>query len=196
MAEAQTTEDLLPRTVPPPFTPANWYWLREDGAVFSSDRSTVVAGSDPDYAAWTTSGRRATPWPRDASGAQSPEALQAVLPAGLYASLDDYAASVLADTQAAGVTVAGTRVPTDLDSQNRLTNAFTFANLVSDETVTYSDANGPVSLSLADAKARIIAIGRHMKACTDKAEAVAASIASGKIRARSGVDKAFAELKD
>jgi len=196
MPDNQAAEDLLPRTLPPPYTPGDWYWLRDDGAVYSSARGSVVSGSDPDYAVWIGSGRRATPWPRDAEDAQSAEALQAELPAGVYASLDDYAAKVLADAQAAGVTVEGTRVPTDLDSQSHLTNAFTFANLVGDETVTYSDTNGPVSLTLAEAKARIIAIGKHMKACTAVAETVRAKIAANSIRAKSGVDKAFAELMD
>jgi len=196
MPDNQAAEDLMPRTVPPLFKPGVWYWLREDGAVYSSEKGAVVAQSDADYAAWTGTGQRATPWPKDAEGNQTMASLQAVLPEGTYASLDDYAAKVLADAQAAGVEVNGVRVPTDLDSQSHLTNAFTFASLVGDETVTYSHATGAVSLSLAEAKARIIAIGQHMKACTAVAEQVRAKIAANSIRAKSGVDKAFAELMD
>jgi len=194
MPETQAAEDILPRTVPPLYRPGSWYWLREDGAVYSSDRGAVIAEGDAEYSSWTSTGQRATPWPKDADGNQTLAALQAVLPEGTYASLDDYAAKVLADAQAAGVEVNGVRVPTDLDSQSHLTNAFTFASLVGDETVAYSDATGPVSLSLAEAKTRIIAIGQHMKACTAVAEQVRANIAANKIRAKSGVDKAFAEL--
>lgn len=196
MPDNQAAEDLMPRTVPPLFEPGIWYWLREDGAVYSSDRGAVIAEGDAEYSAWTSTGQRATPWPKDANGNQTMASLQAVLPEGVYASLDDYAAKVLADAQAAGVTVDGVRVPTDLNSQSQLTNAFTFAGLVGDETVTYTDATGPVSLSLDEAKTRIIAIGKHMKACTAMAETVRAKIASNSIRAKSGVDKAFAELMD
>lgn len=196
MPENPTIDDLLPRTVPPIYRPGSWYWLREDGAIYSSEKGAVIAQSDAEYSAWAGTGQRATPWPKDADGSQTMASLQAVLPDGVYASLDDYAAKVLADAQAAGVEVAGTHVPTDLDSQSRLTNAYTFATVSEDDTVTYVDANGPVSLTVAAAKARIKAIGQHMKACTAMAEQVRANIAANKIRAKSGVDKAFAELMD
>ena len=64
-----------------PYNPFDWYWLADDGRLYSSARSGLTDASDPAYLSW---GGVATSWPRDDDGAQTDAALQEVLaPYGL-----------------------------------------------------------------------------------------------------------------
>ena len=66
-----------------PYNPFDWYWLADDGRLYSSARSGLADASDPAYLLWGECGV-ATPWPRDPTGAQTDAALQEVLaPYGL-----------------------------------------------------------------------------------------------------------------
>lgn len=103
------------------FTPANWYWLDTTLGIYSSANNGLVAANDPTYTAWLVGGA-ATAWPKDASGAATAAALDAVLasfklpPTGLavatQAELNAHAAGVAQNLLttprpyiAAGVTV-------------------------------------------------------------------------------------------
>lgn len=84
------------------FNPANWFWLADDGRVFSSARQSVVGESDADFKAWLSAGFTPTRWPADASGEQSLTAMQDVLtPYGLFTS--PAAALIAAATAASSV---------------------------------------------------------------------------------------------
>lgn len=61
------------------YNPRNWYWLADDGRLFSSARVAVVPQDNADYLAWLEGGWPATPWPRDEQGHQTNASLQAVL---------------------------------------------------------------------------------------------------------------------
>jgi hypothetical protein len=61
------------------FNPHNWYWLNDNGAVYSSSRQAIVAKTDSDYLAWTDAGGIATRWPEDELSNQTYEALFAVV---------------------------------------------------------------------------------------------------------------------
>lgn len=61
-----------------PIDLAKWYWLADDGRVFSAERSIVVDDEDAEYVAWAAS-NVAAPWPRDSNGVQSEIILQAAL---------------------------------------------------------------------------------------------------------------------
>ncbi len=61
------------------YDPRDWYWLRADGAVFSSKRGALAQASDADFAAWRDAGGVPTPYPRDTSGTESAAELRAVL---------------------------------------------------------------------------------------------------------------------
>ena len=65
--------------------PFDHYWLRDDGAVFSSAKQALVPADDPDFVAWLAiDGHYTTVWPRDDAGAQTDQALNDVLtPYGL-----------------------------------------------------------------------------------------------------------------
>lgn len=70
--------DTLDRHLPAPvFSPANWYWRKDDGSTWSSGLGRLLKKSDPDPENWTV-------WPRDEAGDQTNDALAAVLaPYGL-----------------------------------------------------------------------------------------------------------------
>jgi hypothetical protein len=55
----------------------DWYWLADDGRIYSSKQQAVIPASDPGYVAFLDGGP-ATVWPRDANGDQSDAALQQV----------------------------------------------------------------------------------------------------------------------
>ena len=61
------------------YTPGDWYWLAENGRVWSSRRGSTVAPDDAGFSTWKASGRAPTIWPRDESGAQSDAAMADVL---------------------------------------------------------------------------------------------------------------------
>ncbi|SHI80581.1 hypothetical protein SAMN02745911_1226 [Aureimonas altamirensis DSM 21988] len=72
----------------PTFNPFDWYWLADDGRLFSSAVQAEVAADDAAYTEWSES-NRATAWPRDEEGNQTDAALQEVLATyGLAVGMD------------------------------------------------------------------------------------------------------------
>ncbi len=66
------------------YDPRDWYWLADDGRLFSSALASLVDADDERFSAWKDKGYVPTPWPIDADGTQTSEALQSVLaPYGL-----------------------------------------------------------------------------------------------------------------
>lgn len=63
----------------PVYNPFDWYWLNEDGRIYSSARQAVIPHDDPTFLAWKNEDRVPTAWPRDLSGNQTDEALREVL---------------------------------------------------------------------------------------------------------------------
>jgi len=61
------------------YTPTDWYWLADDGRLFSSARATLVPDDDPAYAGFVSTGGVATRWPEDDDGYQTDAALAWVL---------------------------------------------------------------------------------------------------------------------
>ena len=58
----------------------DWYWLADDGRIFSSAKRTTVSSNDPDYTNFIVNAMP-TPWPRDDNGDQTDQALQDVFAA-------------------------------------------------------------------------------------------------------------------
>lgn len=84
------------------FDPTNWYWIREDGAIYSSASRGIVETDDDAFVAWRSTGATPTPYPRDISGAESEAALQDVLsPYGIYVGLAQVKAGLKAKIDAA-----------------------------------------------------------------------------------------------
>lgn len=66
------------------FLPNNWYWLADDGRLFSSARTSLVQEDDLEFLEWLEGGINPTRWPCDSEGEQTEAALQDVLaPYGL-----------------------------------------------------------------------------------------------------------------
>jgi hypothetical protein len=67
-----------------PRFPARWYWLADDGRLYSAETKGVVPEDDAGYAEFLAQGERPTRWPHDDAGVQTDAALWAVLgPYGL-----------------------------------------------------------------------------------------------------------------
>ncbi|MCA1524287.1 hypothetical protein [Bradyrhizobium yuanmingense] len=63
------------------YDPYDWYWLADDGRLYSSKRQSIVPESDPDFVEWQGDEPKATPqiWPRDDQGNQTDAELQKVM---------------------------------------------------------------------------------------------------------------------
>ena len=67
--------------VNPAATLADWYWQASDGRVYSSKRGALVYPYDSGLKAFVGQHGAASPWPRDAQGSQTNQALREVLSA-------------------------------------------------------------------------------------------------------------------
>lgn len=66
------------------FLPTNWYWLADDGRIYSSAKQAIINEKDENFVAWQKAGYLTTPWPKDAEGKETEAALAEVLaPYGL-----------------------------------------------------------------------------------------------------------------
>lgn len=62
------------------FLAENWFWISGDGSrIYSSAKQTIINKDDKDFAAWQEAGNRPTPWPKNADGKETDEALAEVL---------------------------------------------------------------------------------------------------------------------
>lgn len=61
--------------------PLDWYWLADDGRLYSSRHQSVVKADDSGYEAWLKEGRVPTRWPVDDAGAQTNSSLLDVISA-------------------------------------------------------------------------------------------------------------------
>jgi hypothetical protein len=110
--------------------PTNWYWLADDGRLFSSASETLVAADDPAYVAWDAT-YDATPWPVDDAGNQTNASLQAVLtPYDIFCDLTAYSAYARYNHASGGVKITSlSAVPflTDPTSRNTVNSAYQYA---------------------------------------------------------------------
>lgn len=60
------------------YFPLNHYWIRADGAIYSSRVNALVAADAPAYLDWLRF-NAPTPWPRSEAGVETTEALADVL---------------------------------------------------------------------------------------------------------------------
>jgi hypothetical protein len=184
------------------FDPANWYWLADDGRIYSSSAQNVVNAADAGYIAFVASGRRATRWPSDLAGVQSNAALVEVIGAyGLaltptealiaYAAAKRYAK----ETGGTHVTLDGQVVtmPTDRQTQAQFTGAYAFAQVNSALTVQWKLGDGSfVTLTAALVLQVAIAVATFVQAAFATEAAVVAQIKAGSITTTAQIDAAFA----
>jgi hypothetical protein len=53
------------------YMPRHWFWLADDGRLYSSELNALTTTSDPLYQAFLDIGRTATRWPEDVNGNQT-----------------------------------------------------------------------------------------------------------------------------
>lgn len=62
------------------FLAENWFWISSDGArIYSSVNQAIVGKDEKEFLAWQEAGNRPTPWPKNADGKETDEALAEVL---------------------------------------------------------------------------------------------------------------------
>jgi hypothetical protein len=90
------------------FNPFNWYWLADDGRIFSSLQQAQVPATDQDYTDFCQV-NQPTPWPYDSQGAQTDASLQDVLEqhGTIFANNTYYAAYQRWLAECGGITITG-----------------------------------------------------------------------------------------
>lgn len=175
------------------YTPADWYWLADDGRLSSSARQAIVTTDDAAYRAW---GGQPTRWPEDGEGAQTNAALQDVLtPYGrfvdplAYANAKQWALAVGGYT----ITISGTPIQfqTDPVSMGLITGkAARLAQPNPPASFDWQTPTGFVTIAAADFLAAATAIADFVQSTFTALAVVQAAIASGQITTIAGVDAA------
>ena len=181
------------------FNPSDWYWLASDGRLWSSRAASLVSASDATYVAWLAAGNAPTPWPADASGAQTTAALQDVLsPLGLWCDLATYA------NAKQWAKASGGYVATINGAQVSFATSTESLALIAGKVARLQQTNPPasvqwqtgetmfVTIAVADFIAASIAIADFVQATFDKLATVMAGISAGTITMFSQIDAAFA----
>lgn len=88
------------------YNPSDWYWLADDGRLYSSKKNKLIAAKDKDYVAWCETPYLPTRWPSDDQGEQTDSELAKVLsPYGIvFAGLAEIKARLKAEVDAAAET--------------------------------------------------------------------------------------------
>jgi hypothetical protein len=108
--------------MPNNYDPYVWYWLADDGRIFSGKVEALVPDTDSDYQTFLL-GNVPTPWPRDDEGNQTLAELQRVLfPYRITVDLKAYAFAVRDQKEHDGCPITGVtgviEVRTDPYTQN------------------------------------------------------------------------------
>jgi hypothetical protein len=173
--------------------PLHWYWLADDGRIYSSKSQSLIAADDADYVAWL-GGYEPTPWPLDSAGAQTDASLQDVLePHGLFANLKYYTVNRRWRKEQGGiVATAGFPIRTDDRSQAKITGLYTASKEVPTVVTPYHAANHTVQELDATAMYQLHSdLLTHINFCFDTSATVLSGIVDGSITTREQVDAAF-----
>ena len=173
--------------------PIHWYWLADDGRLFSSKSQTLVATDDPAYVAWDGP-YDATVWPRDDAGAQTDASLQEVLaPLNMFVNLSYYATYKRWVKEQGGLTLSsGMPVLTDDRSQAKINGTRLVAQNNASLTTPWYAADGQYhNMTSADVIAMSDELQTHINNCFSVSSDVHAQIDNGTITTREQVDAAF-----
>lgn len=179
--------------------PINWYWLADDGRVFSSASQSLVPANDAGYVAWDTT-YDATPWPVDDAGVQTDAALQEVLaPYGIFVNLKYYAADARYRRASGGLTVTSINsVPflTDPVARNTLANANEYAKVTPHNTDWKFSDGSFKTLTPTQLATGANAVANFVQACFTCESTTVAGITGGTITTKVQVDAAFAAISN
>lgn len=175
------------------FNPGNWYWVQENGSVFSSAKRKFYAQSNADFKAWLAEGNIPTQYPRDETGNQSEDELAAtLLEHGVFIRPKEYAAAKRYTLETGGYVFRGHRIATDRESRVSISGMALGASLLGDQfSTSWKCADGSfITLDAADALALATEVMAFVSACFGVESEVSAGIASGDITSIEQVDHA------
>ncbi len=173
------------------FNPGSWYWVADDGRVFSSASSSVITEDDASFEAWKAEGNNPTRWPVDDAGSQTDASLQDVLtPYGIYVDLTAYAAAKRYTVETGGYTYDSHPIATDRESQSKIASVAIAATVVGSSFSTeWKCSDGTFfTLDEADAIAMATAIMTFVSACFAAEAAAVAEITAGTITTSAEID--------
>ena len=178
-----------------PFTePWTWYWIHDDGRVFSGPKQAIVAQNDPDYLAWLHPSRQATPWPRDVDGNQTDASLQEVLePHGMFANLTFYTVSKRWQKEQGGIVATdGFPIKTNDRAQAKITGLYAASKEAPAVVTPYHAADNSLhDLDAAQMYQLNVDLLTHINNCFAISADMLAGIADGSITTREQIDAAF-----
>jgi hypothetical protein len=177
----------------------NWFWQASDGRIYSSARRAIVQADDSQLIQWQAINGTPPPWPKDADGKQTDDALNELLQFyGLPPfSLTAYAAEKRWEVETSGVTVnIGDEqlLMSTARGDDRTNLNSTYAAIrdgLREDGATFKFVEGPRSVSNADMATAILTALAHVQSAFDVELAVVADIEAGKITRTEEID-AFA----
>ncbi|MCM2399790.1 DUF4376 domain-containing protein [Rhizobium sp. S153] len=175
------------------FDPANWYWIKEDGSIYSSASRAFVDADDTAFVAWRSAGATPTPYPRDELGNESEAELAAILlPYGIYVRLADYAAAKRYALETGGFVCGGHLIATDRESQSKIGNGALAATVTGSEFATsWKCADGSfIDMNQTGMLAMATAVMKFVSSCFSVEAAVVQGVQAGSITTREAVDSA------
>ncbi len=182
--------------------PSDWYWIADDGRVYSSARQVIVDTNDAGYIAWSQS-TQPTVWPRDLDGNQTDASLQDVLtPYNLYVDLFAYAANVRYNTASGGVAVTSlggsVLFLTDVISRNTINSAYDFMTQKgAGYTVRWKLSDGSfITLNVTQMTTLMNAVATFVQSCFACESTQVAGITGGTITTQAQIDSAFAAISN
>ena len=180
------------------FNPSAWYWLADDGRVFSGPLETIVDASDTGYTDWTTVGNVPTPWPRDNAGNQTDAVMQEVLtPWGMFANLTYYAADARYRKASGGVTIGGKPYLTDPVARNTVGSAHDYAVANPGHITDWKLADGTfIQLNEAALAHVLQQMATFVQSCFTCESNTVNGITGGTITTQAQVDAAFAAISN
>lgn len=165
---------------------ANHYWLVGGSDIYSSATNTLVADDDPNYVAWTGSGRTATPIANEAELAEVLRNHGAGLPAWLFTApsfiqpaegeydndqLKAYSADARWRKQQGGIVVNGISFPTDPVTLGSLNSAYIYVQSKGQSTFSWKLPDGSFitlnTAQIAELQSAVSKYGQDCFACED-----------------------------
>jgi hypothetical protein len=174
----------------------DWYWLADDGRIFSSRKQAIVTANDTDYAAWKN-GNKPSGWPRDSQGNQTDASLNDVLgPYNIFVNLTYYTAYARWLKETGGITSSGTPLRTDRMSQSQRDAAWSYLQIApGGATVQWKTGDGTfVTINKAQMQTHMNNTAGYVQDCFACEKTTVASITGGTITTRAQVDAAFAAI--
>jgi hypothetical protein len=183
------------------YDPLNWYWLADDGRIYSSATQTIIDNTDANYTAWVNAGGIATVWPRDGSGNQTNASLQDVLtPYNLWVDLFAYAAYVRYNTASGGViitSISPVAFFSDPVSRNTVDSANSYMTANPTATLQWKMSDGSwITVNQAQVTKMNNDIATFVHSCFTEESTLATGITGGTVTTKAQIDSGFAGISN